>query len=509
MPPDLIDTALKEYFGLDYLYPYQRLVISNILAAAESNAAGESMEEKEREAPSGQIVILPTGYGKSLCFMLPCVLIDKPTLVLFPLLSLIKDQERRLLKAGIEPVVLTGGLSRDEKQAALEKIKSGKTKIILTNPEALLAIGLENFTSKTGEKACDGEAQSLIGHIVIDEAHTIPDWGGSFREALLETGKIIETLNPDVVTAFTATASDSILDKIREIVFREREISIIRANPDRTNIYYEVRHTLCVDRDTAKLAGKCEKPLIVFCSSRTDTRLTARYLRHALMSREIFFYHAGLSREEKAAVEKWFFASPDGILVATCAYGMGVDKADIRTVIHRGPPASVEAYLQESGRAGRDMKESKAVMLFSPGDRNRARLLSSTADGARIRKMAEYADNTSKCRRENLLELMSVKPDYCSGCDICSGKTDFIPDGFAELTGAVAGNRYRLDEKSIVSMLKGSESAFTPDFFYRQSKWFSSLHDWEKAEIEDALKSLISEGKIKKGGKIRKGCFYI
>ena len=311
---DLINEIAKKCFGINYVFPYQRLVISNILkAAAVKEFTGETSDEKNDidDTSPHQIVLLLTGAGKSLCFMLPCVLLDGITLVIFPLLSLMADQLRRTEEAGIEAIILRGGQSNQERKNIFEKCRSGSVKMILTNPETALTKNIQK------------ELKSLnIKHLVIDETHTVSEWGESFRPAYLEIHTIIEGLKINLVTAFTATVSPLILKKIKKIIFPDTTPNIIYGNPDRTNIFYSVIDTISPSRTLLQQVREAQKPLIVFASSRTGTELTARMQRRNLMDNNIYFYHAGLSKEEKDTVESWFFDSDDGILIATCAYGI-------------------------------------------------------------------------------------------------------------------------------------------------------------------------------------------
>jgi ATP-dependent DNA helicase RecQ len=374
------------------------------------------------------------------------MLLDGPTLVLYPILSLMADQERRLRERGFEPVLLRGGQSPEEREAIWEKVRSGKSRFIIANPEVLLSPRMIAVLGGLG-----------IAHVVIDEAHCVSEWGESFRPAYLRIGEIIAACFTDgagnigsngstdkagepgetpvptgrrpLVTAFTATASAPVLEKIQTYVFGGRGAHRIIGNPDRSNISYAARGCILRNLAVRDLILRNELPAIVFCSTRGGTERLARYLRESFTGgppgTEIRFYHAGLAREEKTAVEQWFFGNPRAVLTATCAYGMGVDKADIRTVIHRDCPPSVEAYLQESGRAGRDGKASRAYLLWGPADRRQAERAKDERAGRRIQNLLDYARNTANCRREALLSLLDYQgdgekpPENC--CDVCEG----------------------------------------------------------------------------------------
>ena len=473
---DPLDEAVKNLFGLSYLFPYQRLVITNILEAAE---AAQS-DDTDRETNGRQIVILPTGAGKSLCFQLPAMMIPGITLVIYPILSLMSDQQRRLHERGFSPVTIRGGQSKEERGEIWQKLESGEAKFIIANPEVLL-------TPQVKEKL----EKIKITHIVIDEAHCVSEWGESFRPSYLEIGSIIKSLNPPLVTAFTATASAPVLEKIKNYIFTDIQAAQIVGNPDRPNIYYSAKS--CINRDLAvrDLLIQNKRPAIVFCSSRPGTEKLARYLRNELEEmgydwhKEIRFYHAGLNREEKTNTENWLLKNTEAVLVSTCAFGMGVDKADVRTVIHRDCAPSVEAYLQESGRAGRDGEQSKAFLLWGPDDEAALARAKKQSDRDRLTALLDFAKDIKNCRRHALLKMLNydsggeVPEKIC--CDVCEKEASDI----------------LREEPSILEFFKKNKRRFT------QTQAAATLEKnktnrMSQEEINKILNYLIKTNKIKK-----------
>ncbi|QQO10793.1 RecQ family ATP-dependent DNA helicase [Breznakiella homolactica] len=498
---DPLRGAAADLFGMKYLFPYQRLVITNILGAAaasgipvnwpenrnnqispggQENSREDSDEGGDRQNLGRQIVILPTGAGKSLCFQLPAMLLGGPTLVIYPILSLMADQQRRLEERGFSPVTLRGGQSAEERDQIREKVVSGKSRFIIANPEVLLVPKVLAMLESWG-----------IVHIVIDEAHCVSEWGESFRPSYLEIGKIIDAAKTNLITAFTATASDPVLEKINSYIFGGNGAHRIIGNPNRINIHYAARGAVLRDMAVRDSILAHPRPAIVFCSSRPGTERLARYLREQLRDREIRFYHAGLDREEKAAVEQWFFANKNAILVSTCAYGMGVDKPDIRTVIHRDCPPTVEAYLQESGRAGRDGLPSEAILIWGPDDRAAAERIGKEADRRRFEALLTYARNIGACRREQLLSLLNYTgagespEDSC--CDVCGKTASPELREIKSILGFFRRNRRWYTVKEAAEVLAGMDTV-----------------QWEKEEIRTALGYCLRSGLLKQG----KGPFW-
>ena len=338
-PDDPAAQAALENFGIKYLFPWQRLVVGNIMDSYFS-AKRRGDEEGLLDCDGKQIVLLPTGAGKSLCFQIPAILMEGPTLVIYPLLALMSDQYRRMSEGGIKAAIFRGGQTAEERDENF-RLLDGGAKIIIANPEIL-----------SDEKLTERLKEYGISHIAIDEAHCVSEWGDTFRPAYLELGKILRTLDVPVVTAFTATASPEVLARISDVLFNG-EAHIVRSESDRPNIHYYVKKVASKKAAALVLAKTEARPMIIFCGTRSRTEDMAQELNTAFGAETAKFYHAGMERGEKTKIEEWFFSRKDAVLCATCAYGMGVDKKDIHTVVHLDPPQTAEAYIQEAGRGGR------------------------------------------------------------------------------------------------------------------------------------------------------------
>lgn len=413
-PDDPAAQAALENFGIKYLFPWQRLVVGNIMDSYFS-AKKRGDEEGLLDCDGKQIVLLPTGAGKSLCFQIPAILMEGPTLVIYPLLALMGDQYRRMSEGGIKAAIFRGGQTAEERDENFRLLDDG-AKIIIANPEILSD---EKLTGRLKEYG--------ISHIAIDEAHCVSEWGDTFRPAYLELGKILRTLDVPVVTAFTATASPEVLARISDVLFNG-EAHIVRSESDRPNIHYYVKKVASKKAAALVLAKTEARPMIIFCGTRSRTEDMAQELNTAFGAETAKFYHAGMERGEKTKIEEWFFSRKDAVLCATCAYGMGVDKKDIHTVVHLDPPQSAEAYIQEAGRGGRDGSVANAILLWNFEDSLR---FAEFPSGSRKAALREFA-GTRNCRRQVLLDALGAEQAVCSGCDICREKAFLKTDSYRD-----------------------------------------------------------------------------
>ena len=476
---DPVSTLAKKNFGIEYLFPLQRMAIANILDA--------SMYDWTFR----QLVLFPTGFGKSLCFQLPSLLCPGITVVVYPLLALMNDQKRSLDGRKIASSLFRGGMDELERKKEFAALKNGQSRIVITNPETLVRPALRRFLAETG-----------VFHLAIDEAHCVSEWGETFRPSYLELGACIEEIHPKVISAFTATASPQVASAVTRHIFGNEEYSLVTADMDKANLKYSIIPTFTPFYTLARLAHSMEKPILVFDQSRAGVRHICESIRERT-GINAMFYHAGLSRAEKNTVEDWFMNSNNGILAATCAYGMGVDKRNIRTVIHFSPPPSVEAYIQEAGRAGRDGNTACAI-LMDRWDLRRAEgdgvgngsseskgkgLTTISLDQRERRRLDFFAFVQSKaCRRKALHELMGCSLDSpCSGCDVCDGNAQRAPDGFTELFDFFTLNNWRFSARaaSVRLCMAGVDAGNEEMAFCRGA---GTLKGWKEEDISSLIR---------------------
>jgi len=401
--------ALKRHFGYHQFRPLQREIIQDALAGRDV------------------FVLMPTGGGKSLCFQLPALTRDGLTIVVSPLISLMKDQVDALQTSGIPATYLNSTVDREEAKARWRGLHRGEYRLLYVAPERLM---LDTFL----ERALNWN----IAQFAIDEAHCISEWGHDFRPEYRELKKLRKHL-PDVpIMALTATATEQVrADIIKELNLRDPRCYVASFN--RPNLTYRVvAKTASYDQLLAFMRSRPNDSGIVYCASRKSTESLARNLNEDGVSTKT--YHAGLTTSERTRHQEAFLRDDVRVITATIAFGMGINKPNVRFVVHYDLPKNLESYYQETGRAGRDGLPSECVLLFSPGDvAKQLHFIDEKSESeariarAQLRQMVHYAE-TRECRRATLLkyfgETYPITPDgiggetaplqvSCDGCDNC------------------------------------------------------------------------------------------
>ena len=388
--------ALKKHFGYDHFRPLQREIIEDALAGRDV------------------FVLMPTGGGKSLCFQLPGLMRDGLTIVVSPLIALMKDQVDALRTSGIAATYLNSTLDRQEAKARWRGLHHGEYRMLYVAPERLM---LDGFI----ERALNWN----IAQFAIDEAHCISEWGHDFRPEYRELKKLRKHL-PDVpIMALTATATEHVrADIIKELKLREAPAYV--ASFDRPNLTYRVvPKTEPYEQLLAFIRSRPNESGIVYCASRKSTESIARKLNEDGIATKP--YHAGLTTSERTKHQDAFLRDDIRVVTATIAFGMGINKPNVRFVVHYDLPKNIESYYQETGRAGRDGLPSECVLLFRPSDvAKQLHFIDEKSDAearvarAQLQQMVHYAE-TRECRRAVLLEYFGEKIvlQSCGSCDNC------------------------------------------------------------------------------------------
>jgi ATP-dependent DNA helicase RecQ len=334
---NIYQQILIRYWGYPDFRPVQEDIIKSVAAGHDT------------------LGLLPTGGGKSLTFQVPTLAGDGMCLVVTPLIALMKDQVEKLIQKGIKAMALHSGLSREEIDIGLNNAIYGNFKFLYVSPERLTT---DIFRIRL--------PQMNLSLVTVDEAHCISQWGYDFRPSYLRIAELREIIPEIPFLALTATATGKVIDDIQEkLKFRKK--NVLRASFQRKNLVYTVKNVEDKDRYLQDLLHQLNGSGIIYARSRKKTRDLSNYLRQEKISCD--YYHAGLAQESRSRKQSEWMTGHTRVIIATNAFGMGIDKPDVRFVIHMDIPDSIESYFQEAGRAGRDGKLAHAVLLYSPSDK--------------------------------------------------------------------------------------------------------------------------------------------
>ncbi len=435
-------------------------------------------------------VLMPTGGGKSLCYQVPALLLEGLTLVISPLIALMKDQVDALRVNGIEAAYLNSTQRWEEQQEIIRKAKENQLKLLYIAPES-------NFIKRLREFP--------IRLIAIDEAHCISHWGHDFRPEYLNLAQLKYLLPGIPIIALTATADRlTRKDIVEKLGLHEPSLFISSFN--RANIRYTVDSKVgSFDKLLDFLGNHREESGIVYCLSRASTEAWAANLTRAGFP--ALAYHAGMDKDVRATNQERFLRDDVRIIVATIAFGMGIDKSNVRFVVHMDLPKNIESYYQETGRAGRDGLPSEALLFFSYGDVSRMRTFVTIADNPeqsaiylrKLEQMGTYGE-LATCRRRYLLNYFDEDSEpYCGNCDICL--TRFEPADTTEtarrLLEAVAALDQRFGSGYVIDVLRGSQSSRIQDA-HKTLPVFASGKETGKEDWVVLIRELISQGYLSK-----------
>ncbi len=450
------------------------------------------------------LAVMPTGAGKSICYQLPSVMLPGISLVISPLISLMKDQSMSLTQNGVASAFVNSSLSSEEYSFTMQLARQGYYKILFVAPERLDSEAFRRFAQNAN-----------ISLITVDEAHCVSQWGQDFRPSYLHIKEFIETLpKRPPVGAFTATATEKVREDIIEKLGLVQPMEIVTGF-DRPNLFFEV---IKADPRVKPAALKAllerfsDRSGIVYCSTRKQTEQV--YSQCLEWGVETVMYHAGLPDETRIKSQDDFIFDRARVMVATNAFGMGIDKSNVGFVIHYSMPKSLEAYYQEAGRAGRDGTAADCVLLYSGADLNTALYFIDNMSGdelteeqlatvkredrKRLDAMVEYC-TTPECLRRYLLKYFGEECESCSGCSNCNG--EFREEDITDPAMRILSCVFRLKERHrqfgsgmVCDILKGSKTERLMQSRLDTLSTYGIMSGYDKKRINELINLLVSDG---------------
>jgi ATP-dependent DNA helicase RecQ len=473
---DALLSALHQYWGYSSFRPLQREAIESVVDHRDS------------------LLVLPTGGGKSLCFQVPAVVSEGLALVVSPLIALMKDQVDSLKANGVAAACYNSAMSADEKAQARAGLREGRYKLLYVAPERLVG--------EASGATIWGLSAQPISFIAVDEAHCISQWGHDFRPEYRQLADLRRLLPSASMHAFTATATARVRrDIVSQLGLRE-PLELV-GSFDRPNLVYRVLPRANLKRQILDVLERhSEQAGIIYCLSRREVDDLSAWLRD--QGHDALPYHAGLSDEARRRNQDDFVNEEADIMVATVAFGMGIDRSDVRFVIHAGAPQSLEHYQQESGRAGRDGLEAECVLITSAADFLKWRVMlernGELTDERRslMRDMERYAARVG-CRHRHIVGYFgeSYGRERCDACDYCLGELEAVAEPVLlarKILSCVARVGQRFGTAHVTNVLRGSESEQVVARGHVQLSTFGLLRECSTDEVRGYIDQLIAHG---------------
>ena len=477
---------LKTYFGYDSFREGQEEIINTILSGRDA------------------LAIMPTGAGKSLCYQVPALLLPGITLVVSPLISLMQDQVKSLNEAGIHAAYINSSLTEGQISKALSFAARGVYKIIYVAPERLETASFLAFALHTP-----------ISMVTVDEAHCISQWGQDFRPSYLKIVDFVKQLpGAPILSAFTATATEVVKNDIARIL-ELKNPSIVVTGFDRKNLYYQVEHLTGKQKDAfiiSYIANHANESGIIYCATRKNVDALYEILLKQGIS--VARYHAGMNTDIRKESQEDFIYDRAQIVIATNAFGMGIDKSNVRFVIHYNMPQSMENYYQEAGRAGRDGEPAECILLFSPQDVMISKMLLGSKDfegmdfteteqvrhqdARRLQLMEGYCMTTS-CLRNYILKYFGETTDQpCDNCGNCHQEFDEIDmtQDAKWVIGCITEMHGRYGQALVIGTLLGSKKARLRDIGATSYNCYGQLQNRTENELRLLISQMIRQGYV-------------
>jgi ATP-dependent DNA helicase RecQ len=471
-----LQSAISQYWGYTTFRPLQREAMDAVLAGRDS------------------IVVLPTGAGKSLCFQAPAVLHSGVAIIVSPLISLMKDQVDTLVGNGVPAALYNSSLSSSEKAEVVAGLRQRRYRLLYVSPERLVGDGSDSFLTLLS--SCG------VSFIAVDEAHCISQWGHDFRPEYRQLGRLRDLLPGISLHAYTATATGRVRRDIATQLGLNDPLEFV-GSFDRPNLVYRVIPRAALKKQLIDVLSRHRRESgIIYCTSRREVDALAAWLSG--MGVVALPYHAGLSDSDRAKHQDAFLSERADIIVATVAFGMGIDRSDVRFVVHAGAPRSLEHYQQESGRAGRDGLEAECLLIYSPADFMRWRAMLeqngelTDATRALLRQMERYASSVG-CRHRHLSEYFGDRyaKESCGSCDYCLNELEASDDPVAlarKILSCVARVGQRFGATHVASVLRGHATEQVIARGHDRLSTFGLLPQASVAEVRGYVEQLTGLG---------------